>query len=171
MFEIKPSGFDPGYIDRPKTPRTRYGQLYQQAVIKFNLARNRAWFHKLKCSLLKISNYLVDLETLPSTQVSSRYYAGIQAVDLDQVRGTVSRFDAFDNRFNPLAEWLRDRWISVAIARLNYLHLSPIELIKVGNVFFVQDGHHRISVARALGETAMDAEVVVWEVMNTPPQE
>ena len=46
-----------------------------------------------------------------------------------------------------------------------------ISLFKIGDVYFVRDGHHRISVARALGQTEIDAEVSVWHVVGTLPWE
>lgn len=53
-----------------------------------------------------------------------------------------------------------------------YLHnrnLKPVDLIRVGECYFVQDGHHRISVAHALGQLAIDAEVTVWVIPQIPP--
>lgn len=164
MFDLKPSVVDPGYITHPAIPRFRHGELYKQAVVKFNLARSRAWFYKQVCSLRKSSIWLIDLDGYPIQQVQNSYYAGINAVELDQVRGTMGRTDTFDNRFHPLSERVRDRWLSIAMARLSYLNLDPVQLIKIGSCYYVQDGHHRISVARTLGERAIDAEVVTWEV-------
>ena len=42
-------------------------------------------------------------------------------------------------------------------------------LVQVGDVYFVCDGHHRISVARALGQLAIEAEVTVWQVAGPSP--
>jgi ParB-like chromosome segregation protein Spo0J len=42
--------------------------------------------------------------------------------------------------------------------------LPPVELIQVGDTYFVVDGHHRISAARALKVDHIDATVTVWEV-------
>jgi hypothetical protein len=55
----------------------------------------------------------------------------------------------------------------VAKARLKGVTLPPVELIQVGDVYFVRDGHHRISVARAFGQEHVDAEVTVWEVTES----
>ncbi|MBK5109139.1 MAG: hypothetical protein JJE12_13460 [Anaerolineales bacterium] len=65
-----------------------------------------------------------------------------------------------DDAFNPLHDRLRSRWLSVASARLSGKELPPVEVIHMGGVYFVQDGHHRISVAKALGEQFVDAEVI-----------
>ena len=54
--------------------------------------------------------------------------------------------------------------MSVLLARWMDVPLEPVQLIQIGDDYFVRDGHHRISVARALGETCIDAEVTVWMV-------
>lgn len=60
----------------------------------------------------------------------------------------------------------RRRWLSIAVARLNGQAMPAVELIKVGDVYVVRDGHHRISVARALGEGFVDAHVTAWELAD-----
>jgi hypothetical protein len=56
--------------------------------------------------------------------------------------------------------------LSIAVARLNGQAMPAVELIKVGGVYAVRDGHHRISVAQALGEEFIDAQVTAWELAN-----
>ena len=51
-----------------------------------------------------------------------------------------------------------------ATAMLRRVDLPPVELIQVGDDYYVQDGHHRVSAARALGYGYVDAIVVVWEI-------
>jgi hypothetical protein len=51
--------------------------------------------------------------------------------------------------------------LNIAKLRLEGRPLPPVELIQVGDSYFVRDGHHRISVARAFGQTAIDAQVTV----------
>ena len=48
--------------------------------------------------------------------------------------------------------------------------MPPVELIQVGQVYYVRDGHHRISVTKAFGQEHIDAEVTVWEVAAAPPR-
>ena len=59
----------------------------------------------------------------------------------------------FDRNFHPLETHTRSRWLSIAVARLNGQAMPAVELIKVGEVYAVRDGHHRISVARAWAKT------------------
>ncbi|UCD42915.1 MAG: ParB-like nuclease domain-containing protein [Chloroflexota bacterium] len=90
----------------------------------------------------------------------NRHFAGLHNVSIDQIKGTDSREGDFDDSFYPLHDRMRSRWLGVAAARLSGKELPPVELIKVGGIFYVQDGHHRISVAKALGEEFVDAEVI-----------
>jgi hypothetical protein len=66
----------------------------------------------------------------------------------------------FDDTFYPRHERMRSRWLNVASLRLAGVALPPVELIHSGGIYFVRDGHHRISVAKALGEVYIDAEVI-----------
>jgi hypothetical protein len=49
--------------------------------------------------------------------------------------------------------------------------LPPVELVQIGDFYFVRDGHHRISVARAMGQEHIEAEVTVWDVVGPLPWE
>jgi hypothetical protein len=66
---------------------------------------------------------------------------------------------------------MTNMWLSVAVARQRGKSLPPVKLIQVGDVYYVQDGHHRISVARALGQRDIEAEVTVWQVTGPLPWE
>ena len=107
------------------------------------------------------SRKLLDIATSKSpTCRQNRHYAGQQSIAIDQIKGTESRGGDFDDAFFPLHDRLRSRWLGVAAARLTGRELPPVELIQVGGIYYVQDGHHRISVAKALGEDFVDAEVI-----------
>jgi hypothetical protein len=140
-------------------------KLYRSALRNSKLA-------SLWAKINQRSNSLLDLNELePSLNVRGRHYAGLRAVAIDQIRGSEGRVQDFDSAFHPLSEKTRDRWLSVATARMQGAGLPAVELIQVGDFFFVRDGHHRISVARALGEEAIDAEINVWDVKGSLPWE
>ena len=122
----------------------------------------RADLRRLWYWLLQRPNRLLDLGERPLSDLQSRHYAGVQPILLDKICGSQSRANGFDARFDPKTDRMRERWLSVAIARLQRIPLEPIKLIELHAYYFVQDGHHRISVARALGESALDAEVILW---------
>ncbi len=92
---------------------------------------------------------------------------GIQTIPLDSIVGTVDRQRGeFDRAFRPATTGTRGRWEAIALARRRGEAMPPIDVYRVGDLHFVQDGHHRVSVARAHGDTHIDARVteVVTEV-------
>ena len=145
--------------------------LYQRALGRFNAARKAAAFECAKSFLLGHGRHLISLAALPSSQVCGRHYGGIKCVSLNQICGSMNRTGDFDHHFHPLDDRLRDRWVSVAMACSQDVPLPPVSLVQVGSCYFVEDGHHRISVARALGQTAIEAEVTVWDVRSPLPWE
>lgn len=85
---------------------------------------------------------------------------GIQTIPIGAVVGTVDRRpDSFDRSFRPRSPTLRARWERIAAARRRGEAMPPIDVYRVGELYFVVDGHHRVSVARALGDTTIEARV------------
>jgi hypothetical protein len=84
---------------------------------------------------------------------------GLQSVEIDSILGTVDRTSGFDRQFRPTSSRARVRWERIANAIRRGEPMPPISLYRVGDVHFVRDGHHRVSVARALGRTEIDAYV------------
>jgi hypothetical protein len=84
---------------------------------------------------------------------------GLKVVALDHIVGTVDRTRDFDRRFRPTSGRVRSRWERIAQAMRRGESIPPILLYKIGDLYFVRDGHHRVSVARALGWRVMDAMV------------
>jgi hypothetical protein len=89
-------------------------------------------------------------------------YVGLESIELDKVLGTVDRGGrgGFDRQFRPTTARVRMRWERIANAARRGEPLPPISVYRIGDVYFVRDGHHRVSVARALGRTHIDAYVV-----------
>lgn len=87
-------------------------------------------------------------------------HSGVVSVPLARIVGSEGRANDFDGAFRPLTDHTRDRWIGIAAARRAGAEMPPVELIQVGDGYFVRDGHHRISVARAAGQREIEAQVV-----------
>jgi hypothetical protein len=102
-------------------------------------------------------------------RVTARSTVGSRTVPIEQIRGSQERASDFDRDFNPLQNHTRDRWVSIAVARQRGKALPPVSLVQVGDLYFVLDGHHRISVARALGQRDIEARVTVWQVEGPLP--
>jgi hypothetical protein len=124
---------------------------------------------EIKNFLFRLDRSLLDLSQIPVHQIRSRHYGGIKPVSIEKICGSMGRSADFDNRFHPLSDRIRDRWVGVATVRFQNVPLPPVSLIQIRDYYFVVDGHHRISVARALGESAIDAEITVWDVCGTLP--
>ncbi|MGQ0838247.1 chromosome partitioning protein ParB [Actinokineospora sp.] len=84
---------------------------------------------------------------------------GLQVIDLDCVVGSVDRTRDFDRRFRPTSGRARERWERLALAQRRGESIPPIEVYRIGDLHFVVDGHHRVSVAHALGLRTIDAYV------------
>jgi len=84
---------------------------------------------------------------------------GLQVIQLDSIVGTVDRAREFDRRFRPTSGQVRERWQRLALAQRRGESVPPIEVYRVGDMHFVVDGHHRVSVAHALGLKTIDAYV------------
>lgn len=89
-------------------------------------------------------------------------HKGLQVIPTDAIVGTVDRGKEFDRSFRPTSSQVRGRWERIAKAMRRGESLPPIEVYKVGDVYFVRDGHHRVSVARAQG--IREIEALVTEV-------
>jgi hypothetical protein len=84
---------------------------------------------------------------------------GLQVVPLDAIVGSVDRTVDFDRGLRPTSARLRSRWERIAAAQRRGESLPPVSLYKIGDLYFVRDGHHRVSVAKSLGRTDIDAYV------------
>ena len=93
-------------------------------------------------------------------ETATKKYAGIQNIPTEKILGTVSRVNDFDQEFRPLKKHLRQRWVNMFL-----LHeedgWAPIVVHQVGEAYYVEDGHHRVSVARTMGMMFIEAEV--WD--------
>ena len=136
----------------------------------YDRAYSRGWWAKIRSVFGCRRPRLFDLETLAQGwTIRGRRFTGRETVALEQIRGTENRAADFDGCFNPCAKHTEERWRSVASAWLRGIELPPVDLIRVDEVYFVRDGHHRISVAAALGQCEIDAVVTVWEVDGAHP--
>jgi hypothetical protein len=84
---------------------------------------------------------------------------GLQVVPVDAIVGSVDRTRDFDRWFRPRSQRTRERWERLARAQRRGEAIPPIDTYKVGELYFVRDGHHRVSVAHALRLRSIDAFV------------
>ena len=92
---------------------------------------------------------------------------GLQVIKLDTVVGTVDSTRDFDRRFRPTSGRVRERWERLALAQRRGEAIPPIDVYRVGELHFVVDGHHRVSIALATGQKTIDAYVT--EILTAVP--
>jgi hypothetical protein len=98
-------------------------------------------------------------EVKEKLHIGGPIYRGVQTVEVKKIVGSLNRYHQFDRAFLPLEDQVANRWQSIDRAFYQDVNLPPVILYKVGEVFFVVDGHHRVSVAREKGQIDIDAEV------------
>ena len=92
---------------------------------------------------------------------------GLQTLRLDTIVGSVDSTRDFDRRFRPTSDRVRERWERLALAQRRGEPIPPIEVYRIGDMHFVIDGHHRVSIAMATG--AKTIEGYVTEVLTQLP--
>jgi hypothetical protein len=92
--------------------------------------------------------------------IRDRRDLGVRTVPLNHIIGSEGRTTDFDRFFHPRSDKLRTRWLKIGRARYQHQDLPLIRLHKLGDIYFVRDGHHRLSVARQFGQLEIDAHVV-----------
>lgn len=135
-----------------------------EARHKWNQARGKVFWARLHAQMTGQDDHLLDFnEIARRLHLKTAMYRGVQNVPLDQIVGSVGRYQDFNRAFLPVSDDVRDRWQRVAAMNLDPTSggLPPIELYKVGDAYFVKDGNHRVSVARQLA--LPDIESYVWE--------
>jgi hypothetical protein len=130
------------------------------AMEEFDRMRTRAQLDQIHHWLTAKPGQLESLSALLPAQVSTRRYRGIREIPVGKITGSVDRSQDFDRDFRPLKKHLRDRWVGMYLLA-EQGNWPPIRVYKIGERYYVEDGHHRVSVARAQGMVSIPAEV--WE--------
>lgn len=132
-----------------------------QVRADYDRARRKAFLNDIVSFFRREPNTLLSYaDVRDRVQVESESYRGMQEVPLDKIVGSVDRFRDFDRRFLPKRSNTANRWKNIDRAYHQDIVLPPIQLYKVGEIYFVKDGNHRVSVAREHGGAFIDAEVI-----------
>lgn len=141
-----------------------------QSRLRYDRARRRALFGDILSIVLGQSTDLLPFEEV-RRQLKGRQEIdrGLQLVPLDEIVGSVGRYHDFNRAFLPRAPVNPERWVHLDEVWNRLEYIPPIELYKIGDVYFVQDGNHRVSVARA--NEAQEIEAYVAEIPIKVPLE
>jgi nucleotide-binding universal stress UspA family protein len=141
---------------------------YRAAILDFQSARRRASIQDILARLRGKSAQLLSYEEVAEKlKLRVRAERGTKNIPLDSIVGSVGRYTDFTRTFLPLHDADRDRWARVKAAAEGDMGLPPIEVYQVGEVYFVIDGNHRVSIARQLGAKTIEAHVI--EVKTNVP--
>lgn len=135
---------------------------------EFDAVSRSAFWHELAAVLTGRERSLLPLEdVVQAAHRTGQIEAGVQDIPLSKIKGSEGRTRDFDASFLPLKRHLRDRWIRVYMLMEMGREMPPIDVYQIGDVYFVKDGHHRVSIARRFGWTTIRAHVI--EVKTRAP--
>jgi nucleotide-binding universal stress UspA family protein len=137
---------------------------FYRAILDFRRARSQANRELLKARLTGRSASLLPYEEVRQMlRARTGQRVGPKDIPLEAIVGSVDRYTEFTRSFLPLEAKDEERWARIQ-TRFNDLEgLPPIEVYQIGQVYFVRDGNHRVSVARQMGATHIDAYVTEVE--------
>jgi hypothetical protein len=139
-----------------------YMNLNEQVDADFTRARRRA---RLRAVVARIrrehtSNRLLSFEDVRRELAAhNRLHRGRRVIEVEEIVGSVGRWDEFDRSFLPARASVGQRWKRIARAFQRGEDLPPVELYEIGDTYFVVDGHHRVSVARYHDVPTVEAAV------------
>lgn len=135
-------------------------ELNSRVRADFSRARFKAFLNRIHSIISGQPTTLLSYdEVKEKLHVGGPIYRGVKTVRVDQIVGSLNRYHEFDRAFLPVEDQIAARWQNVDLAFYKDISLPPILLYKVGQVYFVVDGHHRVSVAREQGQEFIDADV------------
>ena len=135
--------------------------LDRRVAADFSQARDRAFVNDLVAFLLGRDNSLLPFgQVQRSLRLGEQSYVGVRSVEVDKIVGSANRDQDFDRSFLPRHTHCAERWKRVDQAYHAGTSLPPPILLKVGDFYFVYDGHNRVSVARSHGIATIEADVV-----------
>jgi hypothetical protein len=127
----------------------------------FDTAFQKGFRRTLVNWLLNQNNSLLDFNEIRKQILwQGQSDIGMQEIKMEDIVGSVGRYQDFDRTFLPRRWNSRERWANIDKAHLQDIILPPIEVYKIGSVYFVKDGNHRVSVARERGQKYIEANVI-----------
>ncbi len=133
---------------------------YIEGVNKFQGMRTRAFWQEILGLVTRQQSELMSFDEVRARfNLHEEHYLGIHEVPLEKIVGSVGRYKDFTATFLPKSNNMRERWSRVYAVANSMQGPPPIELYKVGEVYFVRDGNHRVSVARELDAKTIEAHV------------
>ena len=131
---------------------------FLKARMAFGRARAKSLLGRLWAAIHNRPHELLAYDEVKEhLHASGPVYRGLQTVPISQIVGSVNRYRDFDRAFLPAKAHTEGRWESIGRAHFQNINLPPVKLYKIGDVYFVVDGNHRVSVAREMGQAGRPA--------------
>ncbi len=128
---------------------------------EFDNARFKSLLRSLRYFLVGKNNELLSFEKIQKNlELHNQRNLGIKTVKIKDIVGSLDRYKDFDSYFLPKKMNLQRRWANIHNLLVRDVILPPVILYKVGDVYFVFDGNHRVSVSKKMGVEYIDAEVI-----------
>lgn len=135
-------------------------EMTERVRSDFSRARLKSFLNRVRSIMSGQPSTLLSYDAVRSQlHLAGPIYRGVKTVRVDAIVGSLNRYHQFDRAFLPTEDNIAPRWQSVDRAFYQDVSLPAVLLYKVGQVYFVVDGHHRVSVAREKGQEFIDAEV------------
>ena len=136
--------------------------LTAQSAKDFATARQQIFIKNCLNFLLRRPNDLLAFEEVKQLlKLRDSVYRGLHEIELDTIIGSAGKHRDFTRTFRPKNYKAEDRWRRVD-ELFHKQGFEPIEVYKVGQVYFVRDGHHRVSVNRTHHIPTIEAYVVEY---------
>ncbi|MBN1897427.1 MAG: transcriptional regulator [Spirochaetes bacterium] len=133
----------------------------KKASQDFDLARFKAFLDKIFSLIKKDKNELLSFEIVKQYLMPyNQSYVGVKSIPIKDIIGSEGRYRDFNKNFLPLGSSTRGRWVNIGKAHYKEIELPPIQVYKIGDLYFVKDGNHRVSVAKEKGMKYIDAEII-----------
>ena len=136
--------------------------LEDRIGLDFSVARRRARLGRLKALLFGRCTRGTPIssdEIQRTVPIGGAMYRGRRTIELSKIVGSVGKHEQFDQNFMPLSKASPEKWKRIDRAFRRGQELPAVSLLALGGEYFVNDGHHRVSVARFHGVEWIDAEV------------
>jgi uncharacterized protein (TIGR00730 family) len=127
----------------------------------FSQARRRVFFGRILSFFTgHHQDSLLSFEQVrDKLRIRGQHYAGLQIIPLDKIAGSAGRYQEFNRAFLPTQDFIRERWKRVYEVAHSPEGFPAIDVYEIAGVYFVRDGHHRVSVLKELGATTVEATV------------
>ena len=140
------------------TYTTQKEMIQKQATAYFAKATSRSLWTRFQ----QMRNGRSTLPALSAVPANAKMEVVETTVNVNDIVGSLNpgRAQDFDAEFRPNTQQTRERWIAVANILLSGRNLPPVELVKTASGYYITDGHHRVSVSKAIGRDQINAIVV-----------